>query len=167
MNAELLSRPSATETLTDWCADHHLATDPRIVAVRQPDVNKPPDAAILALLGGAPADGVKYRRVDLKCGVRVLSRADNWFRPDRLTPAMNAALENTRTPFGVVVRPLGFTRRTIEVTLGALTGRHAREPFVLRHRAVLFTRDGTPFSVVEESYTPEVLAGSPRRAELR
>ena len=156
LNAELLSRPSATETLTRWCAEHRLAADPKIVAVKRPDVQKPDDLT-LAMLGGVAASAVKYRRVELTCGVRVLSKADNWYRPDRLTPEMNTALETTQTPFGAVVRPLAFTRRTVDVTMMVAKRRGAFAPIVLRHRAVLSTGSGLPFSVVVESYTAAVL----------
>jgi hypothetical protein len=86
------------------------------------------------------------------CGARVLSNADNWYRPDMLTPAMNLALDTTHTPFGVVVAPLGFRRATLSVTL------LPDEPgFVLRHRALLTTSAGKPFSVVVETYTRDVV----------
>ena len=156
LNAELLSRSSATETLTRWCADHHLAADTRIVAVKRTDVRTSPDAATLAMLGGVAAAQVKYRRVELTCGARILSVADNWYRPDRLTPEMNAALETTQTPFGVVVRPLAFTRRTVEITVTPAELAQSGA-IVLRHRAVLSTAAGLPFSVVVESYTAAAL----------
>ena len=156
LNTELLSRPSATESLTRWCADHRLAADPRIVAVKRTDVRTSPDAATLAMLGGVAAAQVKYRRVELTCGARILSVADNWYLPDRLTPEMNAALETTQTPFGVVVRPLAFTRRTVEITVTPAELAQSGA-IVLRHRAVLSTAAGLPFSVVVESYTAAAL----------
>src|SRR5450631_3356329 len=42
LNAALLSHDSATLTLERWCAGHRLASPPRIVALRIPDVDKPP-----------------------------------------------------------------------------------------------------------------------------
>ena len=82
----------------------------------------------------------------------MLSEADNWYRPDRLTPAMNIALDTTERPFGVVVRPLGFHRTTLSTTfLPEGSG------YVLRHRAVLSAASGAAFSVVVETYTREVL----------
>jgi hypothetical protein len=41
LNAELLNNNSATLTLEHWCDIHHLASPPRIVAVRVSDVDKP------------------------------------------------------------------------------------------------------------------------------
>ncbi len=158
LDAELLSRPSATETLAKWCGDHHLADDPKIVAVRVAGAPRPPSAETLALLGGVTRDRVRYRHVELRCGARALSEADNWYRPDRLTREMNRSLDTSDTPFGTVVRPLNFSRRTLDDTMLILPAREWIQSFVLRHRAVLSTGAGDPFSVVEENYTPEVLA---------
>jgi hypothetical protein len=38
--------------------------------------------------------------VHLKCGERVLSEADNWYVPARLTKEMNQSLENSDIAFG-------------------------------------------------------------------
>ncbi|CAN5748660.1 hypothetical protein BH11PSE1_BH11PSE1_06570 [soil metagenome] len=109
-----------------------------------------------------PDEPVAYRRVDLVCGDKVLSRADNWYLPGRLTPDMNTALNATQTPFGVVVRPLDFRRRTLSSTLLISPARpRAIPPEILQHRAVLATPDGAPFSLVVETYTDQVLVSPP------
>ena len=100
LNADLLAHDSATLTLERWCADHHLADPPRIVAERAPDAVKPASAEVRAALDVKPDEPLGYRRVRLKCGDRVLSEADNWYVPGRLTPDMNHVLETTDTPFG-------------------------------------------------------------------
>ncbi len=91
----------------------------------------------------------------LACGAHVLSEADNWYLPARLTPDMNHRLEATDTPFGVVARPLAFHRRIVEIE--PLAG--ARQ--VLRVRAVLVAGSGAPFSVVVETYSRELLSITP------
>src|SRR5580704_6682265 len=106
LNAELLGHDSATATLTDWCAAHHLAEPPVIVAHRVAE-SKPADAQVRALLHVAPDEEIRYRRVALACGRHVLSEADDWYRPSQLTSAMNDALASSETPFGAVVKPLG------------------------------------------------------------
>ncbi len=75
-----------------------LAGDPHLVAERVPVADKPLTAAQRARLGIGPDEPVRYRRVRLACGDRVLSEADNWYVPARLTPEMNATLDTTRTP---------------------------------------------------------------------
>jgi chorismate-pyruvate lyase len=111
---------------------------------------------------------VRYRHVCLRCGAVVLSEAENWYVPSRLTPQMNALLDSSDEPFGRVVRPLAFRRlrRDAELPWTPTPGRrqHAaalRElpHTVLRHRAVLLLPDGTPFSYLIESYQREALAG--------
>jgi chorismate-pyruvate lyase len=175
LNAELLSHPSATATLEQWCAAHHLATEPRLSAQLVREEKKLPESD-RALLGIGPEEAVKYRRVRLSCGDVVLSEADNWYVPSRLTPEMNRTLEQTDTPFGRAVAPLHFTRQTLLAELlwkplpegwemapipvgdsGPLTV----PDFVLRHRALLFTGEHVPFSEVVETYTSGVLAFTP------
>ena len=174
LNADLLSHDSATLTLERWCDVHKLASPPRIVALRVADVDKVPTPEQRAELGVTPADSVRYRRVKLMCGPLLLSEADNWYVPSRLTAQMNKLLDTTDSPFGVVVRPLHFHRHTLSSTLLWLplpagwemnaTGArdlNADQPMpskLLEHRAVLTLPDGTPFSEVVETYTDNVLA---------
>jgi len=93
--------------------------------------------------------------VKLTCGTHVLSEADNWYVPERLTPEMNRTLDTTEIPFGTVVRPLDFHRKTVKMeTLDDPA--HA-----LRVTALLLTGGGTPFSLVVENYSRELAGGKP------
>ena len=182
LNAALLSHDSATGTLERWCSDHRLAVPARVTAERVRDAAKSPSEDQRQRLRVAPADEVRYRRVRLLCGTVVLSEADNWYVPSRLTPEMNQLLDSTDTPFGRVVQPLHFQRHTISSELlgpllpegwemkpasDALDGHELCFPAqVLRHRALLTLPDGTPFSEVVETYTSNVLAIA-RLAPLR
>ncbi|HUB89124.1 MAG TPA: hypothetical protein VMA74_05265 [Dyella sp.] len=173
LNAQLLSHPSATLTLEQWCAAHHLAPEAKVVAHRVRGADKPlPDGA-RALLGIGPNEPVRYRRVALSCGEVVLSDADNWYVPSRLTAEMNKQLDTSDVPFGKVVQPLHFRRQTLSAELlwsplpqgwdsGAPLPPPSDQPLtmpahVLQHRAVLYTGDNRPFSLVVESYTSHVL----------
>jgi chorismate-pyruvate lyase len=174
LNADLLSHDSATSTLERWCDVHRLASTPHIIADRVMDVDKLPTAEQRRDLGVTPADAVRYRRVRLRCGTVVLSEADNWYVPGRLTPEMNKLLETTDTPFGKAVQALHFQRHTLsaallwrplpenwEVNTSAAADRASwlhLPPYLLEHRAILSLPDGTPFSEVVESYTENVLA---------
>lgn len=174
LNADLLSHDSATETLQRWCDARGFAPGAHIVARRVIGADKPADDAVRRDLDAGPGDPVRYRRVQLACGDRVLSEADNWYLPARLTPEMNRRLDDSDEPFGAVVRGLGFHRRTLSAKLlfrplpetwdaGAAPSADAVAPLtvpprVLEHRAVLSTATGAPFSVVVETYTDQVLA---------
>ncbi len=173
LNADLLSHDSATLTLDRWCGAHRLATPAKIVAERVRDVEKQPTAEQRELLGVSATEPVRYRRVRLRCGERVLSEADNWYIPARLTAEMNQALDTSDIAFGRAVQALQFRRRTLSATMlwsplpegwemaapARLKNSHALEvpPQVLQHQAVLTLPDGTPFSEVVETYTSEVL----------
>ena len=174
LNAELLSHDSATATLEHWCDSHRLATPPRIVAQRVPGADRPPSDAQRRELGATMDETVRYRHVKLMCGPVLLSEADNWYLPARLTPEMNRQLDSTDTPFGRVVQALHFQRHTLSAQLlwrplpegwemnpdaAARGGGQLRMPAtVLQHRALLTLPDGTPFSEVIESYSSNVLA---------
>ncbi|WP_353851634.1 hypothetical protein [Aeromonas salmonicida] len=117
LNATLLSNPSATVTLQNWCADHRMAGEPRIRALRDQRTRKPADAAVREQLKIAADEPVGYRRVQLACGDHVFSEADNWYVQSRLTPEMNRLLDTSDTPFGLAVKALNFSRRTLSSTL--------------------------------------------------
>jgi hypothetical protein len=179
LNADLLAHDSATLTIERWCADHRLADPARIVAERVKGADKPASPEVRAALGVKPDEPLGYRRVRLKCGDHVLSEADNWYVPARLTPEMNHVLDTTDTPFGKAVAALRFRRHTLSADLlwrplpqgwemgAALAPEEAGAlpipDHVLEHRAVLSTAGGEPFSEVVEAYTGEVLAFPPPR----
>ncbi|HWU00530.1 MAG TPA: hypothetical protein VN229_23030 [Terriglobales bacterium] len=173
LNADLLSHDSATLTLDRWCETHHLASPAKIVAQRDRETDKPVTTEQRQLLHVGADEPIRYRRVRLVCGDRVLSEADNWYVPSRLTPDMNQQLDSSDIAFGRAVQALHFQRHTISAELlwhplpqdweggaslsaggGALQIPHE----VLQHRAVLSLPDGTPFSEVVETYTGEILA---------
>ena len=156
LNDELLASRSATQTLEAWCGDHHLAAPPRIVAQVVTNADKPATSEQRQRLHVTGSDVVKFRHVRLQCGSRVLSEADNWYVPSRLSVDMNHLVETTDTPFGTVVRPLEPYRETIAVTM-FWTGGAAPPEALFAHRALLFTRDHVPFSEVYEVYQRDIL----------
>src|ERR1700759_3611836 len=144
LKAELLASPSATQTLTAACTRLHLADPPAIRALRDHGMDRKADGRVRRLLQVGVGEPVRYRRVRLSCGDQVLSDADNWYVPARLTAEMNSRLDGTDIPFGTVVKPLDFGRRT-RGTESLHDGRHVR-----RVTALLVNRDGRPVSLVEE-----------------
>jgi chorismate-pyruvate lyase len=171
LNAEVLASRSATATLESWCRDHRLASEPRIRAEAVKGAAKEATGEVRERLQVGPEEVVKYRRVRLRCGERVLSEADNWYVPGRLTAEMNRLLETTDTPFGRAVQPLEPYRRTYSMkvlwspTTGAGQGSGALPipEGLFEHRAVLYTREHKPFSEVVEVYRRDVLGASPPR----
>jgi len=171
LNSDLLSQDSATAVLQALCNRR----DPEAPLIQARQVQVPDDLAAANAarrqLGAAANEPVKRRRVELKCGEVVLSRADNWYLPSRLTAQMNIDLESTERPFGVVVRPLAFQRRTLSSRLlfnPLPPGWEAADPAgfdapitipanVLQHRAYLQTPDGRPFALLIETYSDRVL----------
>jgi len=179
LNAQVLASRSATLTLEAWCRDHQLANPPVIVAERMKGAAKAPTAEQRQRLQVPAEAEVRYRRVRLRCGERVLAEADNWYVPGVLTAEMNRVLDTTDAPFGKVVQPLGPYRQTIEVRvlwspLPEGWERAAAAPkkdggslpipeALFEHRAVLYTREHKAFSEVDEVYERQLLAFPPPR----
>lgn len=132
---------SASVVLDGWCVAHGL---PRLHAQRLLQ-RKAADRGVRSALEARGKASIAYRRVRLACGGHEMSEADNWYLPARLTPDMNRRLAASDAPFGLVVRPLAFRRRTL-----AASNDHGR----LVVRAVLIDRAGAPFSYVIERYAP-------------
>jgi hypothetical protein len=145
LSEQLLASSSATLTLERWCAERGLATPPTVVADVVKGAAKIPTDEQLRRLDVRDRGDVAYRRVQLRCGTRVLSEADNWYVPARLTPDMNRLLSETETPFGKVVAALEPSRRTFDV-------RTLWPEALFEHDAIVYTREHTPFSEVHEIY---------------
>ncbi len=162
------SAESASEVLSQWCAEHGLAKPPIIRALRPNDAEKPATKVIRRRLGAGSREHLRYRHVQLVCGAHVLSEADNWYRPSLLSAEMNRRLDETDTPFGLVVVGLNFHRESIAVNWlvkpaprgTADAGAPPAPKYLLRHTAILRTGEGAPFSLVIETYTSEILANA-------
>lgn len=173
LDADLLASNSATDILQHWCADHHMAADATIHARLLRNVHELVLPVVRRRLGIGPDEPVIYRRVELACGDHVLSRADNWYVPSRLTPAMNKALTTTDIPFGHAIKDLHPQRRTFAVAIlwhplpeGWEMTPHPGDhpdmalsipPILFEHHAIVSGGDGKPISEVDEHYTRDVL----------
>ena len=147
----LASEHSATAALTSWCRIRGIAKPAAIIAQRVLTEELPPPPAIIALLQPGPTERIAYRNVRLMCGDAVLSVAQNWYLPDRLTAQMIHALDTTDAPFGRVIAPLGFTRELLVSHHGAAPD--CPEDTILMQHALLRLHDGRPVSAVVECYT--------------
>jgi chorismate-pyruvate lyase len=168
-----------TFTLDKWCADHKLGGETKIRARLRRDGDKPITAEQRRRLEIGDDEPVKFRHVELTCGDRVLSEADNWYVPSRLTAEMNQLLETTDIPFGRAVADLKPFRQTFAVEIlwrplddgweqRARLADHPKQnlqipPKLFEHRALLYTPDRKPIAEVDETYSRENLAFAPPR----
>lgn len=177
LRAGIAATDSATLFLEDWCRREQA--EAKVTARIMPD-HRPPSAQQRERLEIGVDEPVAYRRVQLVCGGHVLSEADNWYVPGRLTPEINRVLEETTTPFGRAVRPLEPWRRTLastplwpvlpegweRIVLQRLTGWAAAAPVpvydpaiaLFENSAVVLRRDGRPMSEVRETYLMALIA---------
>jgi chorismate-pyruvate lyase len=168
LQQQLMSQPSATLVLAQWCATYHLAPEPEIRAKRVPGTPPFLPERVRLRLRLKPGEVPGYRRVQLLCGDHVLSDAENWYVPSRLTPEMNQRLDQTDTPFGLAVRSLHFKRRTLSSEVlwlpptQAVSGAVMTFPdHLLRNEALLTIPGGLPISLVIENYTAAILGAPP------
>ncbi len=145
LHADLLAGPTATSVLERRCGG--LAV--RAEVDRGIDV--PASAEQRDRLAVSADEPLGYRRVRLVCGARLLSEAENWFVPERLTPEMRAALAESDTPFGAVIADLVPVRCNLAAER-LWDGRGAPPVAVLRHRALVSSGAGVPLAEVVETY---------------
>ena len=174
LSAAVLVGHSATLTLEKWCGDHAIALPARIRAEQMEDApEKPIRPEQRARLQVGPDAPIRYRRVRLLCGSHVLSEADNWYVPSRLTPEINHLLETSDTPFGKAVASLHFTRESLGAEIvwpvlppdwqrRAPPPDHAQEMLdipleLFEHQAVLYDDHHQPISEVDEHYMRDIL----------
>ena len=174
LSADILASHSATSALERWCGDHAIALPALIHAERVKDApQKPIRPEQRAHLAVGPDEPIRYRRVRLACGAHVLSEADNWYVPSRLTPEMNHVLDTTDTPFGKAAAALHFTRDSLgaEMVWPVLPPNWQRRPppaehpdetldiplELFEHQAVLFDDHHRPIAEVDEHYMRDIL----------
>lgn len=148
----ILASRSATLALEKWCDEHQMTANGKANVVIEPQPVDPKSATEeqRQRLGVGPNEELRYRYVHLVCEDKVLSEADNWYVPGRLTEEMNHLLETTDIPFGKVVRGLNPYRTTFDVDTTMQNG-------LFEHKAILYSSDGKPFSEVHERYQPRLL----------
>lgn len=168
----LLESNSATEVLDEWCGSGRHGGRAEIRAQRFDVESVSAPSNVLSLLGIQDEQFCSYRHVRLVHDGVVLSDAENWYVPAELSAEMNLLLEQSDAPFGYVVQPLGFQRRTLATEFllrpSPLSNVKVRGPepdsltieipeHLLRHRTLLLKPCGTPFSFVVETYTRNIL----------
>lgn len=164
-NARLVESDSATQMLDEWCNSGEVNAYAQVRIKRVIVAPEPPTLEICSALKLRDVRMCCYRRVQLMRGDVILSEAENWYIPSELSLEMNVQLQQSDVPFGKIVRPLGFTRRTLNVEFlwrpairpGELIESPDVADSVLRHRALLLKPDSRPFSFVVETYTRHVL----------
>ena len=151
--AALLQTGSATETLATW--SRRRGWDDAIVAHKLEADMRPAPARIAALLDIGEGETVGYRKVALASGERVLSRADNWFTPGRLSSGVNAGLDASQTPFGRLVGRMSPSRQVISADRLWVAPQQPVPAEVFRLFAVVSGQTGEgrrPLAVVNETY---------------
>lgn len=165
IDSAIRSADSATLTLEKWCAANHMADPPRVIVRKGRGSAMAANATERQQLRVSATEPLVYRRVLLMCGDHILSEAENWYVPSRLTPEMNEALKGSE-PFGKVVQPLMPTRQALgserlwaPLKANDWTLARCSQP-AFSHRALVLDGKGQPLALVTESYRVELLCGA-------
>src|SRR5262245_62502314 len=75
---EILGDTSATAALERWCGEHRLADEARVTARVLSTEDPGAGEEVRARLEVDADEPLRYRRVELRCGARLLSVAENW-----------------------------------------------------------------------------------------
>lgn len=161
----LLRASSATRVLEEWCTTYLGASEPRIAVDVATRLSVPADESVRSRLKVDDAGRIAYRRVRLIWEDRVLSEADNWYVPERLTVRMNTALEASTEPFGRVIAALKPYRTNVRASVLWQPDSQSATPEqpivvpdeILRHEALLYSLRGDPLAEVHERYRRDVL----------
>lgn len=162
-DALMRSSGSATATLTEWMRARAMRAQVDVVAHVRADQAADLPAGLAQRLKLTDAGSIAYRRVWLSCEGRVLSVAENWFVPERLTSVMRQQLAAGKIPFGNVIKPFTPVRRTLSSRkLWSPSDEQAaacsRLPTtLLHHHAIVSDRLGLPICEVSEIYTRNIL----------
>jgi hypothetical protein len=158
------SERQRTNMLIAWLAERDGTSKATLLARVRAIVTPGISPAILSRLGVENHSEVRYRRVWLTQGGKVMSIAENWYVGARLTGDMEAVLADSGTPFGAVIAPLAPMRETLHAERlwgGEEETASVRLPgAVLRHDALVHAGDGAV--VRKRDYTRNILLNYPR-----
>ncbi|MFC0283182.1 hypothetical protein ACFFJB_06105 [Camelimonas abortus] len=160
----LATADAATRVLMELAAERGWGAPVRARRLDAP-AGPPPDAALEALRPG-PRERLAARAVVLVCGRRELSRAENWYVPERLPEAVNRGLDAGDAPFGLLLLPYRPARRLLRLERLWRPGQPEEAAAELfRITAVMAARFGaggagpaTPVAFVSETYLAGLLA---------
>lgn len=157
--ASLLKAASATAALAAWAARRGWAEP--ILAHKLETARRPAPADINALLQVNAGERLGFRRVELVCGARVLSRADNWFVCSRLPAAINRQLDAGAEPFGQLIGQLAPQRLVLGVEQLWMPAIAPVPDALFQIRAVVTgigPQGRAPLAVVAETYLVAAIA---------
>lgn len=145
LNLHILSSPTATSALEEWCRHFAIGQGPLQVQI----------VASSQAARGNRCTG--YRRINLIRGDALLSIAEIRYRLGALGADMLRVLEESNIPFGEVIRALQPRRLTTLVRVGTQESCLDRNP-VLIHHATVLDAIGRPIARVRESYQGSLIS---------
>lgn len=151
--AHLGTQRTASRALDLWCRarfpdEGDLPVRVRVLSDRP---LAPAEARRCSFVAMAPEEELRYRRVEIRRGARLLSCASNLYLPGRLPAGAAAELRGGERPFGLILEDRGPVRRIL--------GLRARQgAFALTLDAEMALGAAAPVAVLRESYAATLFA---------
>lgn len=157
----LLESDSASAVLADWAGSDRPHGHAPLTARKLQGPDRPTTADLRARLDVEEREPIHHRRVCLVATGRVMSVAENWYVPARLSAAMLTELTQGATPFGKVIAELEPRRKTLSIEQLVQMEEIAegtRPPrWLLLVNALVIDKYGQPLCEVSEAYSRNIL----------
>lgn len=145
--SHLATHATASRALDTWCRARFPDEGdfPVRVRVLTDRPLAPAKAAHFGPVAADPGEELRYRRVEIRRGARLLSCASNLYLPGRLPAGAASELLSGERPFGLILEAQGPVRRIL-----GLRGR--RGAFALTLDAEMALGPSSPVAFLRESY---------------
>lgn len=155
LNQHLIRSKNAPATLDYWC-HNYLSPDAEltVTAVKEPTPTLPTE--VMAQLHSGAITAPKYLKLQYLCAGKVVAVFEHWYLPKMLPHNVAQQMQQHPISFGRELRKLGYYRQSLSnepewLDAGSLPA------IVLQQQAVIYRNDKTPFSVVMEHYSRQLL----------
>ncbi|KFZ37840.1 hypothetical protein HR45_08270 [Shewanella mangrovi] len=155
LNQQLILTKNAPATLNYWCKGI-LADEHGVEVSKSDDAHPAASDEIRKLLGVDAATPVQYLKLNYQCHHKVIAVFEHWYLPQLLPAKVKQLLLQDSVSLGRELRRAGFYRQSIS-NKPMWPDSGALPTFVLQHQALWYRSDKTPFSLVNEHYTRQLL----------
>lgn len=157
LNQHLINSKNAPATLDSWC--HSYLASPTALTVNSVTEPTPPlPDTVRQQLHIGPQTQPRYLKLQYQCDNKVVAVFEHWYLPKMLPSEIEAQMLDHPVSFGRELRKLGYYRQNLSYSpLWPKSDAGSLPAIVLQQQAMLYRNDKTPFSVVSEHYSRQLL----------
>lgn len=157
LNQHLINSKNAPATLDYWC--HSYLGSPTALTVNSVSEPTPPvPQAVRQQLHIKATTQPQYLKLQYQCDNKVVAVFEHWYLPSMLPKDVETQMRDHPISFGRELRKLGYYRQSLSNhPLWPDSGSGSLPAIVLQQQSLLYRNDKTPFSVVSEHYSRQLL----------